>query len=158
MHPTASPIRRRAALAGLAAALLLLVAVPASASARTSCDSGEFCLYSNENLSGGLYQFSGSDSDVREDVFENQDTNQVAGLQAQSAQNKGIDDSSHRNDVLVYTELGFDGDRACIRRGAGGNLVRGFAFNISSYKWVTRAVCKRFGSAIEPLLPIGVSP
>jgi Peptidase inhibitor family I36 len=151
MHPTASPTRL-AIRAALAAAVLLLVAVLASASARTSCDSGEFCVYSDENLTGGLYQFTGSDSDadVRKDVFESEDTTEGTGLLAQSAQNKGVGDPSLRNDVLVFTEPGFDGNRACIRRGASGNLVRGFAFDISSYKWVTRAVCERFGSALEP--------
>jgi Peptidase inhibitor family I36 len=80
MHSTTSPTRRRLALAALAAAVVLLVAIPASALARATCDSGEFCLYSNKDLSGGLYEFSGSDSNLWTNDFENEDTFLSAGL------------------------------------------------------------------------------
>jgi hypothetical protein len=154
MHPTVPPTRRRAALAVLAVAVLMLVAVPASASARTTCDAGEFCLYSNKNLAGGLYEFSGSDSELSNDEFANEDT-LLTGNNSESAQNRGIAHPSGLNDVAVYTDPGFEGDRACIRRGAGGNLNGDFTRDIESYKWVTRAACNKMPSALAARSPAG---
>ena len=103
MPSTASPTRRRrAVLTAVAAAVLLLIGVPAAASAKTTCDTGEFCLYSNPNLSGGLYQFSGSDSNLWNDDFENEDTVLIAGTNAESAQNRGAAHPSDLIDVAVY--------------------------------------------------------
>ena len=156
MPSTASPTRRRRALfTAVAAAVLLLIAVPAGASAKTTCDTGEFCLYSNPNLSGGLYQFGGSDSNLWNDDFENEDTVLIAGTNAESAQNRGTEDPSDLIDVAVYTRPGLGGRSACIRRGAGGNLRRGFARNLGSYKWVTRAECSRMQSALAARSPAG---
>jgi hypothetical protein len=156
MPSTASPTRRRRAVfTAVAAAVLLLIGVPAAASAKTTCDTGEFCLYSNPNLSGGLYQFSGSDSNLWNDDFENEDTVLIAGTNAQSAQNRCTENPSDLIDVADYTRPALGGRSACIRRGAGGNLRRGFARNLGSYEWVTRAECSRLQSALAARSPAG---
>jgi hypothetical protein len=152
MHRNAFPTTRHAALAALVAAVVMLVAVPVTASAKTICKAGEFCLYSNEDLTGGLYHFGGTDSNLFEDVFENEDTNQVAGLLSESAANLGVKAPSHRNDVAVYPRPHFKGKPQCIRRLAGGNLRRG---DVGSFKWVTRARCNRMPTAIAAHSPVG---
>jgi hypothetical protein len=162
MNPTASPIRRRAIRAALAAAAVVLVAVPATASARTHCLKGEFCLFSELKRQGGLYHFSGSDSNLGNNVFENLRPNELVGNSGRSARNRGTNVRSRLVDVAVYTQKNYGGVAGCVRQGHAGSLLdgltdwhgpsefdRGFANNVESYRWVRRAYCNKIGSALE---------
>ena len=104
----------------LRAALFLAAAVAAplvaSSSASAACKSGDFCLWQNTNRGGGLYFFSGNDSNLHNDRF----TPRVkVGDNATTAENHGNgNDPSGRVDVIAYADTGFRGARLCIPLGA----------------------------------------
>jgi Peptidase inhibitor family I36 len=146
---------RRAAIAVLAVVLLgaatLMATSPGSASAaRGVCGPGDFCLHYSYGQSGGLYHFSGSDSNLDNDHFESGAVNVTVGGNAESAWNNGRATSSGHDDVIVYTRRKFTGAGGCIRLGQKGNLAGGFVNNVHSYRWVTPATCNRFRSALAP--------
>jgi hypothetical protein len=146
---------RRAAIAVLAVALFgaatLMATSPGSASAaRGVCGPGDFCLYYSYGQSGGLYHFSGSDSNLDNDHFESGAVNVTVGGNAESTWNNGRAASSGHDDVIVYTGRNFRGAGGCIGLGQKGNLAGGFVNNVHSYRWVTPATCNRFRSALAP--------
>ena len=69
-------ISRIAAVVSAAAVLAAVAASPAAA-AYGRCSSGEFCLYFNANLTGGVYHFTGSDSNLLNDRFEGGHTGSI---------------------------------------------------------------------------------
>jgi hypothetical protein len=146
---------RRTAAATLVAALLGAATVtatsPGSASAaRNVCGAGDFCLHYSYGQSGGLYHFSGSDSNLDNDHFESGAVNVTVGGNAESTWNNGRASSSGHDDVIVYTGRSYKGKGACVRLGQKGNLRGGFVNNVHSYRWVTPATCNRFPSALAP--------
>ena len=126
-----------AALLG-AAAVFAVCAQPASA-AYGRCDPGEFCLFRDSTLRGAIYHFSGSDSNLNNDHFEVASRNEIVGNNTFSVWNLGIPDP--KSDVVVYTETGYRGADACIRRGENGQLPRNWWRSIESYRWVTPSAC-----------------
>jgi hypothetical protein len=136
-----------AALLGAAASLTLS---PGNASAAPApCARGEFCLYFLDGLGGGRYHFTGSDSNLGNDRFEDGlgDVVTVAN-HAESVWNNGIADARGRDDVAVYTGRNFTGRAACIRLGQRGDLRGGFVDNVESYRWITPATCNTIPSAL----------
>lgn len=149
---------RRIVVAGLATAVLALIAFlatsPRSASAApVACAGGEFCLYYLDDLKGGRYHFTGSDSWLGNDEFEDGEGSDVTvAKQAASAWNNGDDDPSDQVDVLVYTGRGFHGRVGCVGQDQSGDLLEGFANKIQSYRWVTPAQCAEEVNALETAL------
>jgi hypothetical protein len=143
----------RTAVAVLAAALLgaaWLAMSPGSASAAIApCPKKEFCLYFSNSLQGGIYHFSGSDSNLGNDEFEQAPPNLGVANDAESAWNNGRADPRGRDDVAVYTGRNFTGRAACIRLGQRGDLRGGFVNNVESYRWITPATCNTIPSALE---------
>jgi hypothetical protein len=140
---------RRIALAALVSALLgaaaFIATSPGTASAATgSCDPGDFCMYYLFNQSGGLYEFSGSDSNLANDHFENTNTDQVVNNNTFSVWNRGVNDPNGLVDVVVFDGFNSTGAGLCVRQGHKVNLPGGWLDRISSYKWVTHATCNRF--------------
>jgi hypothetical protein len=147
--------RRRTAGAVLAAAVVGIAASltmsPGSASAAIApCPKKEFCLYYFNGLQGGRYHFSGSDSNLGNDRFQDGPGNMVTvANSAESVWNNGRADSRGRDDVAVYTGRNFTGSAACVRLGQRGDLRGGFVNNVESYRWITPATCNTIPSALE---------
>jgi hypothetical protein len=144
------------ALLGIAAFMAISPA-SASADSPTTCDPGEFCLWSGYNMSGGLYQNKGDDGDLRNNVFT--PCCERVNANSKSAYNHGVAQSNGRNDVIVYNRPYFQGDSACITL---GRLLRDlFAFNpaiglyenwrdqIMSFKWATHSECVPHGVLVN---------
>ncbi len=112
---------------------------PVNASAASTCSSGELCLYSGKNLTGGIYHFSGSDGNLYNDRFSGF-FGRVVAQHAESVWNHGRRVSSGLNDVALYTRTGFRGNAYCVRLGRRGDLTVTL-LNVRSYQWVTRAAC-----------------
>lgn len=144
-----------AVLAALAAAAAILALAPATASARIApCARGEFCLYYFNSLQGGRYHFSGSDSDLRNDRFEDgPGTRVTVADSAESVWNNGRASANGHDDVAVYTEPRFHGRAGCIRLGQRGDLRSGFVNSVASYRWISPATCNTLKPAI--VLPGG---
>jgi Peptidase inhibitor family I36 len=74
MTQTATLVRRSlgavAAFALLAAAALLFASPERASAAYGTCGAGDFCLYYANNLTGGVYHFGGSDSNLDNDRFQ----------------------------------------------------------------------------------------
>ena len=96
-----------ATLVGVASFLSLSTA-PASAD-YGRCAPGDFCLYWNANAtpSGGIYHFSGNDSNLRNDRFEVNHTNTLVANNSASAWVNGY--AAARDDVIVYRSTGWGG-------------------------------------------------
>ena len=144
------PSRRRLAASACAATIIgaaALVAGPVSSAqaATGSCDPGEFCLYYFTSRAGGLYEYSGSDSSLANDHFENADTGQIVNNNTDSAWNRGT--GTGLIDVLVYDGTGYSSTARCIKQGRVVNNLGSFNNKISSYKWVTRSVCNTYPQA-----------
>jgi Peptidase inhibitor family I36 len=98
----------------IAAALAAPAAMASNASA--ACEKGDFCLWQNTNRGGGLYFFSGNDSNLHNDRFT---PKVLVGDNATTAENHGDGkDPSGRVDVIAYANTGFGGARLCIPLGA----------------------------------------
>jgi hypothetical protein len=147
---------RRTAAALLAAALLaaagFMATSPGSASASYGvCGARDFCLFYAYGQSGGVYQFSGSDSNLDNDHFEGGASNLIVGGRAESVRNNGRASASGHDDVMVYTGRNWTGTAGCIRLGQKGNLAGGFVNNVHSYRWVRPATCNSVHrSALAP--------
>jgi hypothetical protein len=147
--------RRLTAVAALVAALVgtaaALTVSPGSASAAIApCPREEFCLYYFNSLQGGRYHFSGSDSNLGNDRFQDGPGDVVTvANSAESVWNNGRADSRGRDDVAVYTGRNFTGRAACIRLGQRGDLRGGFVNNVESYRWITPATCNTIPSALK---------
>jgi hypothetical protein len=130
-----------AALLGLAA-LLSVSPNPAEAAVR-ACPKGEFCLYFNEDANGGIYHFSGNDSNLGNDRYEGEDTGETVGNTSRYVSNHGV--RARKSDVIVASLPGLQGKRGCIKRIDKGPLPRKWWNSIESYRWVTRAECAKAG-------------
>jgi hypothetical protein len=134
----------RLAAVALAAALL---APSAASAAPGKCSRGEFCLYFNANLTGGVYHFTGSDSNLLNDRFEGGHTRAIVGNQAASASNRGT--KATKDDVVIYSATGWHGDSDCIKRDDFGRLPAKWWLSgnqhVRSYRWVTDAQCRAAG-------------
>ena len=105
IHATPRSLRRTT-MALMTAALLSAAAFiavsPGKASATYGvCGAGDFCLHYSYGQSGGLYHFSGSDSNLDNDHFEGGASNLTVGGNAESAWNNGRATSSGHDDVIV---------------------------------------------------------
>jgi peptidase inhibitor family I36 len=153
---TASPRSlRRKTIAFMAAALLsataFMVVSPGQASATYGvCGARDFCLHYSYGQSGGVYHFSGSDSNLDNDHFEGGASNLTVGGNAESAWNNGRASTSGHDDAIVYTGRNWTGGAGCIRLGQRGDLAGGFVNNVHSYRWVTPATCNRYRTALAP--------
>jgi hypothetical protein len=112
-----------------------LVVTPGAKAATGSCDPGDFCLWYLTGYSGGLYEYSGSDSRLDNDHFENINTNAIVNNNTESAFNYG--NPASYDDVRAYDGLGYTGASFCIPRGGRISNLGGWNNRISSYKWVT---------------------
>jgi hypothetical protein len=151
-------LRRRTAVGVLVAALLgagayLAMSAGSAQAASASCPKKEFCLYYTTSFNSGLYHFSGSDSNLGNDVFERMSNRITVANAAESAWNNGRADPGRHDDVAVYTGRSFTGRAGCIRLGQRGDLRVGFQNNVESYRWVTPATCNTMPSAL--VLPGG---
>jgi hypothetical protein len=138
--------RRIAALAAAAALLgtgALLSGPPAPASAAMhECPGSNFCLYFNEDANGGIYRNAGSDSNLNNDFYEEEDEGEIVGNTARNAFNNGsISPGEDNFDVLIYGGPSWTGPRDCIQFGDFGPLPRNWWNNIESYRWVTHSEC-----------------
>jgi hypothetical protein len=142
-----SPVpARRVTLAAFVAALLGVAAVMtlsagSASAAEATCDAGEFCLYFSAAEKAGIYEFSGSDSNLDNDYYENYNTDKVVGQYSMRVFNNGVSDPNGRVDVVAYDGTGYTGPGLCIRQHKNGVLPFGWHDRISSYKWVTPAEC-----------------
>ena len=76
-HPSRTRLAAAVSVATIVGAAAFVAGPASAAQARTStCDPGDFCLYYLFNRSGGLYEYSGSDSTLANDKFENTQTTQ----------------------------------------------------------------------------------
>ncbi|HEV7808426.1 MAG TPA: peptidase inhibitor family I36 protein [Solirubrobacteraceae bacterium] len=147
---TAVPMPRcRVAAAVLVCALLSLAGAmatsPGTASAATgTCDPGDFCMYYLTNFGGGLYEFGGSDSNLNNDRFENDDTSAIVGNNTESVWNRGVSDPNGLVHVVVYSGTGFTGSALCVTQGRKANLPPNWRNDIESYRWVDTNTCNRF--------------
>ena len=133
-----------ATLAGVGA-LLSLSTAPASAD-YGRCAPGDLCLYWNANAtpSGGLYHFSGNDSNLRNDRFEVDRTNTLVADNSAWPWVNGY--AAARDDVIVYRSTGWGGGATCLRRGDKGMLpIETWWNDIASYKWATDSECRAAG-------------
>jgi hypothetical protein len=142
---------RRTTIALVVAALLSAAAFMAVSAEKASatygvCGAGDFCLHYIYGQSGGVYHFSGSDSNLDNDHFEGGASNLTVGGNAESAHNNGRATSSGHDDVIVYTGRNWTGRAGCIRL---GHLAGGLVNNVHSYRWVTPATCNRFPTALD---------
>ncbi len=138
---------RRIVAVAAAAALLgggaALSGSPAPASAAMhECPGGNFCLYFNEDANGGIYRNAGSDSNLNDNFYEEEDEFEIVGNTARNAYNNGyIGGGEDHYDVLIYGGRSWTGPRDCIQFGDFGPLPRNWWNNIESYRWVTRSEC-----------------
>ena len=145
-HPSRTRLAAAASIATIVGSAALVAGPVSTAQAATgTCDPGDFCLYYLFNRSGGLYEYSGSDSNLANDKFENQQTNQSVDNNTFSAWNRGT--GSGLIDVLVYDGPGYSSTARCIRQGRVVNNLGSFNNKVSSYRWVTRAVCNTYPQA-----------
>ena len=98
IHATPRSLRNTT-MALMAAALLSAAAFMAVSPGKASatygvCGAGDFCLHYSYGQSGGLYHFSGSDSNLDNDHFEGGAPNLTVGGNAESARNNGRATSS----------------------------------------------------------------
>ena len=145
---------RRIVAAAAAAALLGSAALlsgspglgPAPASAAMhECPGGNFCLYFNEDANGGIYRNDGSDSNLNNDFYEEEDEFEIVGNTARNAYNNGYLGPTDLVNVLIYGGRSWTGPRDCIRFGDFGPLPRNWWNNIESYRWVNDSECKANG-------------
>jgi hypothetical protein len=143
MHNTSRlnqmPRLRRAA--GVAAALLG-VAVTGLIAPGTSqagvCAVGDFCMWRDFSERGGLYQHHGSDANLRNDFFENTDTNMIVADNTISFRNRGISGTPH---VRVWIGINGSGSFTCAPQGSRGhfrfdpNTGINWANNVESFAW-----------------------
>ena len=153
IHATPRSLRRTT-MALMAAALMSAAAFMAVSPAKASatygvCGAGDFCLHYSYGQSGGLYHFSGSDSNLGNDHYEGGASNLTVGGNAESAWNNGRATSSGHDDVIVYAGRNWTGRAGCIRLGQKGNLAGGLVNNVHSHRWVTPATCNRFPTALD---------
>ena len=146
LHRTTTALMAAAVLSALA----LMAVSPGTPSATYGvCGTGDFCLHYSYGQSGGLYHFSGSDSNLDNDHFEGGASNLIVGGNAESAWNNGRASSSGHDDVVVHTGRNWTGRGGCIRLGQKGNLAGGLVNNVHSYRWVTPATCNRYRTALD---------
>ena len=85
--------------------------MPSSADAAI-CRGGNFCLWEHPNGTGGIYFFSGNDSNLHNERFNGSTR---VGDNATSAANAGDpDDPSGLVDVVAFQHTNFRGPRLCI--------------------------------------------
>jgi hypothetical protein len=133
----------------------------ASADSPTTCDPGEFCLGRLHHLSGGLYQNTGNDANLSDNVFLPERIHRVA-RNSRSAYNHGNAQSNGYNDVIVYDLPNFRGDSACITLGRllpdlsvwsiehdGSARYEDWNMRIMSFKWATHAQCTPHGVLVN---------
>ena len=132
------------------AALMATSPATASAADNWACEPGEFCLYRLYNLSGGLYQATGNDPDLRDNLFyyyrdmeENKKLGRV-NQNTQSAHNRGL-----YKDVVVYSWFNYTGPDGCIKKGAVVRNLGSWNNRINSLRWVDPAACEAAG-VIQP--------
>lgn len=138
-HPT-FPLRRPGVAVALLIALAIAVATacvaaPGAKAATGSCDPGDFCMWYLTNYSGGLYEWSGSDSNLGNDHFENADSFATVTNNTESVHNYGV--PATYDDVRAYDGTGYSGASTCYPRGARISDLGGWNNRISSYRWVT---------------------
>jgi Peptidase inhibitor family I36 len=145
-HPSLTRLGASACVATVIGAAAILAGPVGTAQAATgSCNAGDFCLYYFTSRSGGLYEYSGSDSSLANDHFENADTGQIVNNNTDSAWNRGT--GTGLVDVLVYDGTGYSSTARCIKQGRVVNNLGSFNNKISSYRWVTRSVCNTYPQA-----------
>jgi hypothetical protein len=136
--------------AALLSAAAFIAVSPGKASATYGvCGAGDFCLHYSYRQSGGLYHFSGSDSNLGNDHYEGGASNLTVGGNAESAWNNGRATSNGHDDVIVYAGRNWTGRAGCIWLGQKGNLAGGLVNNVHSHRWVTPATCNRFPTALD---------
>jgi hypothetical protein len=131
------------------AALMAMASGTASAANNFACEPGEFCLWRLYNFSGGLYQATGDDPDLRDNLFyyyTDPAQNETLGRVSQnsySAKNLGY--AGTYKDVMVYTWFSYTGHKACIKNGKHIGDLGSWRNRINSLRWVTRAECDTAG-------------
>ena len=123
-----------AAIAGVSA---FMVAAPGAKAATGSCDSGDFCMWYLLNYKGGLYEWSGNDSNLVERPLRERPDQPIVNNNTWSAKNRGTQQAY--DDVRVYDGFGYSGASRCIPyNGSVPDLgYHVWRDRISSYKWVT---------------------
>lgn len=128
------------AMLGLLVALAIgvggfMLAAPGAKAATGTCDSGEFCMWYLLSYHGGLYEWSGNDSSLANDHFENAQTNLIVNNNTWSAKNRGT--AQAYDDVRAYDGYSYSGASRCFPRGASVPDLGSMRDRISSYRWVT---------------------
>lgn len=133
-----SRLRRAAAVAvtmlGLAVGALV-VPTPSHAGV---CAVGDFCMWRDFSERGGLYQHHGSDANLRNDFFENTDTNMIVANNTISFRNRGVSGPPH---VRVFTGINGSGAFTCAPQGSRGHFrfdpATGINWgsNVESFAW-----------------------
>jgi peptidase inhibitor family I36 len=138
-------VRRAAAVA--AAVLGLALAAPAAPAAPQPgvCSVGEFCMWSGNRMTAGLYHWHGSDANLWNDRFEFRDGS-LDGIVADGSRsfwNRGT--SAGPAQVRVYIGINGTGAFTCAPQGSSGDFgfdrVTGtnFLVNVESFAW--RSFC-----------------
>lgn len=110
MRPYRAALRFGGALLG---ALVVWAAAPGIANA--ACKSGDFCMWEHADRGGGLYFFSGNDSNLHDTRFA---PGVRVGDNASTVKNNGNgNDPSGLVDVAAYKNVRFGGPRLCVPLG-----------------------------------------
>ena len=100
----------------------------AAAGSPYTCDSGDFCVYSETGL---IYSWSGNDSDWSDNYFSN---GEPVNDNTKSAWNNGI--AVGREHVNLYRGFNYSGDSVCVPRGRRIPDLGGMKNAASSHQWV----------------------
>jgi hypothetical protein len=154
--PTATSMPwRRIAAAAIACLLLSIAATaaisPGTASAATTCASGDFCMWWGVNETGGLYASPTLDLNLIDNHFANLETTATVSANTESFYNHGGSDPKGLVDVIVFSVTGATGpahDGLCIRQNQRANLPAAWMNQIKSFRWATHTACNLYPRAV----------
>ena len=101
----------------------------------SSCDStaakGDFCGYRHTYFNGGLYHYSGDDTNLWNDRFERKDTNVVVARQISSVINDGAWVQGYEDVILRDS----NGRTLCVPFGHYALTLGAWDNRITGYRW-----------------------
>lgn len=131
-------VRRAAAVAAAVLGVAGGALVAPAPSQAGVCSVGDFCMWRDFSERGGLYQHHGSDANLRNDFFENTDTNLIVANNTISFRNRGVSGTPH---VRVFTGINGSGAFTCAPQGSRGHFSFdpstgiNWGSNVESFAW-----------------------
>lgn len=112
-----------------------MLAVPASATSKSDCTSGNVCLYKDPNYGGGIKLYANNQSSYSGD-FLNCTWNPFVSCAVDNGASSVYNHGSLYN-VRLYANVNYGGASLAVLRSASyGNLIdQGFQDVASSHKW-----------------------